>query len=57
MRVVWGFGVTMATFEPTIAFRRVDLPTLERPTMTATPARVFLSFDELPLGVSFEFTQ
>ena len=32
-RVVWGLLVTMATFSPTKALVRVDLPTLGRPHM------------------------
>ena len=36
-RVVWGLGVTMATFSPTRAFSRVDFPTLGRPTMLIKP--------------------
>ena len=28
VRVVWGFAVTMATFSPTILFKRDDFPTL-----------------------------
>jgi hypothetical protein len=38
VRVVCGRGVTIATFWPTNAFRRVDFPTFDRPTMTM-PAR------------------
>ena len=33
VRVVCGFGVTIATFSPTSAFVSVDLPTFGRPTM------------------------
>src|SRR5712672_666144 len=36
-RVVCGFGVTMAILVPTSAFSSVDLPTLVRPTSTASP--------------------
>src|SRR5262245_55378168 len=39
VRVVCGFGVTMATFVPTRAFSSVDFPTLGRPTMATVPAR------------------
>src|SRR5215472_1172011 len=38
-RVVWGRGVTIATFWPTTRFSSVDLPTLERPPRTTNPAR------------------
>lgn len=36
-RVVWGFGVMMATFVPTRELRSVDFPTLERPMMAVMP--------------------
>ena len=39
-RVVWGIRVVMATFSPMMALRRVDLPTLGRPTMAQTPEAV-----------------
>jgi hypothetical protein len=39
-RVVWGTGLTMATFSPQIRFMRVDFPTEGRPT-TATKADFF----------------
>ena len=32
VRVVWGLSETMATFSPTTALRREDLPTLGLPT-------------------------
>ena len=38
--VVWGRSETIATFEPTIAFASVDLPTLGRPASPTKPARV-----------------
>ena len=38
-RVVCGFELVMATFSPTSAFVRVDLPTLGRPTKVTNPAR------------------
>ena len=37
LRVVWGLLVTMATFSPTRALVRVDLPTLGRPQMVMMP--------------------
>ena len=37
VRVVWGRSDTMATFSPTKAFIRLDLPTLGRPTMATKP--------------------
>src|SRR5262249_45056373 len=43
VRVVCGFGVTMATFVPTRAFRSVDFPTLGRPTMATVPARLAIT--------------
>src|SRR2546427_5317628 len=39
LRVVWGLGVTMATFSPSSRLSRVDLPTLGRPTIAQNPAR------------------
>ena len=39
VRVVCGFGVTIATFVPTSVFSNVDLPTFGRPTMATVPAR------------------
>ena len=36
-RVVWGLLETMATFSPTRALVRVDLPTLGRPTIEIIP--------------------
>src|SRR6266702_434290 len=41
VRVVCGLGETMATFSPSTRLRRVDLPTLGRPTMATKPARSF----------------
>ena len=38
LRVVCGLGVTMASFSPTMALSRVDLPTLGRPMMATVPA-------------------
>src|SRR5215472_11270415 len=38
-RVVCGRGVTIATLWPTTRLSRVDLPTLERPPRTTSPAR------------------
>ena len=38
-RVVCGLAEVMATFWPTRALVRVDLPALGRPTSTANPAR------------------
>src|SRR5215468_829447 len=37
VRVVCGFGVTMASFSPTSAFNRVLLPALGRPMMETKP--------------------
>jgi hypothetical protein len=37
VRVVWGEADTMLTFSPRMAFSRVDLPTLGRPTKVAKP--------------------
>ena len=37
LRVVWGFGVTMASFSPSIAFSRVDFPTLGSPIILTYP--------------------
>ena len=37
LRVVWGLLVTMATFSPTRALVRVDLPTLGRPHNVIIP--------------------
>src|SRR6185503_1312376 len=37
LRVVWGLGVTMASFSPTIWLSSVDLPTLGRPRMATVP--------------------
>ena len=37
LRVVWGLLVTMATFSPTRALVRVDLPTLGRPHRVMMP--------------------
>src|SRR5215470_5243069 len=39
LRVVCGFGVTMATFSPTSAFSSVLLPALGRPMMETNPER------------------
>src|SRR5689334_3873336 len=39
VRVVWGFSDTIATFPPTRAFNRVDLPALGRPMMETKPER------------------
>ena len=38
-QVVWGLGEMMAIFSPTRRLRRVDLPTLGRPTIGTTPER------------------
>ena len=38
-RVVCGFELVIATFSPTSAFVRVDLPTFGRPTIETNPAR------------------
>ncbi len=38
-RVVWGLSLVIATFSPTSAFSRVDLPTFGRPTRQAKPER------------------
>jgi len=38
-RVVCGLSEVIATFSPTIAFSRVDLPALGRPTKQANPER------------------
>src|ERR1700678_3519964 len=37
LRVVCGFGETIATFWPTSVFTRVDLPALGRPTIATKP--------------------
>ena len=42
LRVVWGLLETMATFSPTRALVRVDLPTLGRPAMVMMPDFVIL---------------
>ena len=47
-RVVCGLSVTMLSFSPTRAFKRVDLPTFGRPTIATKPQR--------PLGVSVLLT-
>ena len=39
LRVVCGFGVTIASFSPTRAFSSVDLPAFGRPSSATTPAR------------------
>ena len=39
VRVVCGFGLTIASLLPTRAFNSVDLPTLGRPTRTTKPQR------------------
>src|SRR5271166_5001037 len=39
LRVVCGLRVTMASFSPTSAFNKVDLPALGRPMMDANPER------------------
>ena len=39
LRVVWGLLLTMATFSPTRALVRVDLPTLGRPQRVSIPQR------------------
>ena len=38
-RVVCGLSETIATFWPTSAFTRVDLPTFGRPTTATMPER------------------
>ncbi len=38
LRVVWGLGVTIASFSPTMRFISVDLPTLGRPRIATVPA-------------------
>ena len=38
-RVVFGREEVIATFVPTMAFTRVDLPTLGRPTTATKPER------------------
>ena len=38
IRVVPGFRETMATLRPKARLRKVDLPTLGRPTMATNPA-------------------
>src|SRR5208283_373985 len=43
LRVVCGFRVTMASFSPTSAFSRVDLPALGRPMMETKPERNAMS--------------
>ena len=40
LRVVWGLGVTIASFSPTIRLSSVDLPTLGRPKIATVPATV-----------------
>ena len=40
LRVVCGLWVTMASFSPTSAFSRVDLPAFGRPTMETNPDRM-----------------
>jgi len=39
LRVVWGLGVTIATFSPVSAFSSVLLPALGRPRMATNPDR------------------
>src|SRR3974390_3521966 len=39
LRVVWGLGVTIASFSPTNAFSKVDFPALGRPMMETKPER------------------
>src|SRR5271165_4285424 len=43
LRVVCGLRVTMASFSPTSAFNRVDLPALGRPMMETNPERNAIS--------------
>src|SRR5271157_4014142 len=43
LRVVCGLRVTMASFSPTSAFNRVDLPALGRPIMETNPERNAIS--------------
>src|SRR5271166_878384 len=43
LRVVCGLRVTMASFSPTSAFSRVDLPALGRPMMDTNPERNAMS--------------
>ena len=50
LRVVCGFGVTMASFSPTMALSSVDLPTFGRPRMATVPANR-ISADALGVGV------
>jgi hypothetical protein len=38
LRVVCGFGVTIATFSPTSRFNKLLLPTLGRPSKATRPA-------------------
>ena len=42
-RVVWGRSETIATWVPTMALTRVDLPTFGRPASPTKPALVRLS--------------
>src|SRR5215472_14529828 len=42
VRVVWGLSATIATFWPTKALSRVDLPALGRPMMDTKPERIGL---------------
>jgi hypothetical protein len=39
LRVVWGFEVTMDTFWPSTALRKVDFPTLGLPIIETKPER------------------
>ena len=43
LRVVWGLADTMATFSPTRALVRVDLPTFGRPQMVIIAVFVIVS--------------
>src|ERR1700730_8060738 len=42
-RVVWGLGLTIASFSPASAFSNVDLPALGRPIMVTKPERKDIS--------------
>src|SRR5688500_13138395 len=52
-RVVWGFGDTATSRTPSARFRRVDLPTLGRPTMAQKPARMAAS--RIPEETEYEY--